>query len=249
MEEELIEIGLTRNEAKIYQVLLQKGPSYARELARECKLYRSCVYDALDQLVKRGLVAFMEKDKTRSFEALEPKSLLMWFREKEIRIASLVPKIQLEMSLQKEPKSKATIIEGIKAFRVVLFSWLEKKSAILVYGIPAIVPEMVRYFIEVFHQERIRKKVWMKHIYNEEALERIQYLNTLPYTEAKYLPEKFSSPVSTMICKDEVMLISWQPLTMIRIRNESLAKAYEKYFDILWEKAKKRISNEKIRKR
>ncbi|MEK6963857.1 MAG: helix-turn-helix domain-containing protein [Nanoarchaeota archaeon] len=241
MEEALTEIGLTRNEAKIYQTLLQNGPLCVRMLARESKLYRSCVYDALDQLLKKGLVAFMEKEKIRWFEALEPTSLLTWFKEKETLLASLIPKIQLEMSLQKESesKSKASMVEGIKAFRVIMFSWLEKKSLILVYGIPCAVPKIIRYFIESFHKERIRKRVWMKHIYNEEAKERIQYLNTLPYTEARYLPEKFSSPVSTMVCKDEIMLISWQPLTLIRIRNEALAKAYEKYFDILWEKAKK----------
>ncbi len=239
MEESLVEIGFTRNEAKVYSTLLQQGPLCVRVLARECKLYRSCAYDALDQLLKKGLVSFIEKEKVKQFEALEPKSLLVWYQEKEGLLKSLIPKIQLERTLNKEPSSKACVVEGTKAFRTLLFSWLEKRKPILVYGIPEAVPQIVRYFIDGFHKERVRKKVWMKHIYNKEASKRVQYLNTLPFTEARYFPEELSSPASTMICKDEVMLISWQPLTLIRIRNESLAQAYQRYFKILWEKAKK----------
>ncbi len=239
MEEILVEAGLTKNEAKIYGALLQSGASCVRVLARECRLYRSCVYDALDQLGKKGLVAFTEKDKIRQFEALDPESLLLWFKEKEALLQTLVPKIKLEMTLREETPCKASVSEGVKSFRVILFRWLEKKSPILVYGVPKNVPGIVCHFIDLFHKERIQKKIWMKHIYNEEASDRIQYLNTLPYTVARCLPNKFSSPVSTMVCKDEVMLISWQPLTLIRVRNESLAKAYAKYFEILWEKARK----------
>ena len=79
----------------------------------------------------------------------------------------------------------------------------------------------------------------MKHIYNQDAMERIHYLNGLSYTEARCLPQEFNSPISTMICKDEIVLISWEPMTMICIRNKVLTKAYEKYFEILWEKADK----------
>ena len=239
MEETLQEAGLTRNEAKVYWKLLTTGQLCTRALARECKLYRSCVYDSLDQLIKKGLVSFICKDKVKWFEAVEPESLLSWIREKEKSLEAILPALKLEIKLKKTIKSEAIILEGMKAFRHVMLNFLEKQSPILVYGIPSEVPDIVRYFIESFHKQRIDKKVWMKHIYNQDALDRIRYLNTLPHTEAKCLPEEFSSPISTMICKDEIILISWEPLTMIQIRNEGLAKAYQKYFEILWEKARK----------
>jgi len=249
MEECLTDLGLTKNEAKAYWTLLRQGPLCARVLARQCQVYRSCAYNALDQLMKKGLVSFFDQKSVRQYQALKPESLLVWYKEREATLKSLLPKLRLEVNLNKNTSSKACMAEGLKAFRILMYDWLSKKSPILVYGIPAKVPLITQYFIEAFHQERIRKKTWMKHIYNQEASARIKYLNKLPCTEAKCLPEAFSSPVSTMICKDEVALIAWEPLTITRIQNEALAKAYEKYFEILWEKAKKRVSNGKIRRR
>ncbi len=172
MEDALIEIGLTRNEAKVYWTLLTNGPLCTRALARECKLYRSSVYDLLDQLIKKGLISFVWREKIKWFEAVDPEGLLRWLQDKEQTVQELLPRLKLEVKLKKTAPSKAIILEGMKAFRQVMLSFLEKNRPVLVYGIPSSVPGIVRYFIESFHKQRAEKKVWMKHIYNKEAWER-----------------------------------------------------------------------------
>lgn len=80
----------------------------------------------------------------------------------------------------------------------------------------------------------------MKHIYNVDAKERIDYLNSLPYTEARYLPQEYSSPVATEVCGDHVNLILWdKDAIVIQIESKEIAKAYKKYFYLLWDLAKK----------
>ena len=80
----------------------------------------------------------------------------------------------------------------------------------------------------------------MKHIYNEDAKDRIKYLSKMPYTEVKYLPKEYNSPVSTEICGEEVMFVFWKknPL-VIHIHNKEIATYYKSYFEILWKNAKK----------
>jgi hypothetical protein len=80
----------------------------------------------------------------------------------------------------------------------------------------------------------------MKHIYNEDAKERIKYLNKIPLTEARYLPKEFNSPVSTEICGDEVMFVLWKASPIIvHIKSREIASFYKKYFEILWGISKK----------
>lgn len=69
----------------------------------------------------------------------------------------------------------------------MLDGFLKYNEPILVYGIPKEAPEKMKTFIPHFHNRRIPQKIVMKHIYNHNAQERIKYLNTLPYTEARYL--------------------------------------------------------------
>jgi hypothetical protein len=109
-----------------------------------------------------------------------------------------------------------------------------------VFGVPANVPKIVAPFIDHFHKEHARRKITFKHIYNEDARDRIKYLNSLPYCEAAYLPEKFNSPVSTFVCGPEIAIVKWEPLIFIRIVDETFARAYENYFYKLYEEAKKK---------
>ena len=79
----------------------------------------------------------------------------------------------------------------------------------------------------------------MYHIYNEDTKDRIKYLNKLSYTEAKYLPEDFSTHTNTAICGDEVMIIHWKKSPfIIHLKSKELADTYRKYFEILYKKAK-----------
>jgi hypothetical protein len=126
----------------------------------------------------------------------------------------------------------------MKAWRMTLFNLLNYKQPIYMFGIPKKASEVSLGFIELFHRTRIARRILMKHLYNENAKERIKYLNTLDLTEAKYLPQQFNSPVSTIVCGKEILIIHWdEPYTFIRIENEPLADSYKNYFELMYKQA------------
>jgi hypothetical protein len=136
-------------------------------------------------------------------------------------------------------KSDAFVYEGVKSFMNVLNHFLDYDEPILCYGIPKNAPGMLKTVLPHFHKKRIEKKIVMKHIYNHNAQERANELNKMPYTEARYLPEKFDSSVSTNICGDEVVLVLWIDIPIvIQIKNKKIAEAYKNYFELLWDAAK-----------
>ena len=61
----------------------------------------------------------------------------------------------------------------------------------------------------------------------------------IPLAEIRYLPEKYSSPVSINIYGDKTATILWasQPLAIV-IKNKYIADGYRNYFGLLWNTAK-----------
>jgi len=107
-------------------------------------------------------------------------------------------------------------------------------------GVSKEVPRLVAPFLINFHTRRIKAKIWMKHIYNTGNRKRVDFLNSLEYTEAKELPKYFDTPVATNICGDEVVMIQWEKNAfVIQIINKNVADAYKKYFELMWKIAKK----------
>ena len=233
-------LGLSKNESRVYLTLLKTGLTTATEIAKESKLHRPNVYDSLQSLIGKGLASYMTIEKTKKFKATHPRNLMLLLKQRELDLQKVLPQLELEAKLSTKEESFAEINHGLKAFRVCFFNLLEYKKPMYAFGIPKIVPKVVAPFISTFHKERIKRKIIFKHIYNEDAKERIEYLNSLDYTEAAYLPEEFNTPVSTIICGPETLIIKWQPVTFIRIIDEKLAETYQNYCEQLLKAAKKR---------
>ncbi len=235
-EDVLQDLGLSVNESKVFVALLNLGATTAGKIAEKCKLHRTNVYDALERLCEKGLASFILKDETKLFEAAEPQSLTRLVEERRAKLDSIMPQLLLDKQMAK--KASAHIFEGMKAWRMALFNLLNYNKQVYMYGIPKFASEVSLGFIELFHKTRIARKIPMKHIYNENAKDRIKYLNSMSLTEAKYLPQQFNSPVSTIVCGKEILIMHWDdPYTFIRIENEPLAEAYRNYFELMYKQA------------
>ncbi len=241
MAEKILEnIGLSKNESKIYLSLLKTGAAPAGRISETSGVHRTNVYDAMERLITKGLVSYVLKDDVKVFSASDPKSLLGILKEKAEMLQSILPNLALNHQLG-QMKTKVQTFEGISPFKTLFYDLLRYKKPIFVYGIPSFVPDKVKNFIAHFHKEREEKGIPMKHIYNFGAQDRIKYLNSLSNTEAKYLPKEYDSPVSTFICGDEVLLTMWslEPILVIRVLNKNLAESYNKYFELLWQLSSK----------
>lgn len=239
MENTLIELGFTKNEATIYLTLLDIGLAAVTKIAEHSKIHRTNVYDALERLVEKGLATYIFKEDTKYFEATDPENLINLLKDKEVKLKSILPQLLLKRKLASNI-GEAHVFEGLSAFTRFLDSLLKLKSPILVYGIPRRAPELMKTFIPHFHERRIKLKIPMLHIYNFNAQDRVKYLNTVPYTEAKYMVDKFESKAHTLICGNQVNITLWiDPIKSIQIINEEIADSYREHFNIIWKHAKK----------
>ena len=231
--------GLTENEAKVYLALLELGKSNVGKIADKSKVHRTNIYDSIRSLERKCLVKSFDEGKKKHFEAASPENLMSIIRKKEERLKSIIPEMKLSMQLAPK-KSQVHIYEGLEAFKSMLDHFLDTGKERLVLGAPNNAFVRILDFLKIYHERRVRLKIPMKQIYNYTAVERAKYLNTLPFTEARCLPEEYDSPVSTTICGDEVVMTYWGDAPIfIHIVSKEIADVYRRYFKIVWGKAKK----------
>ncbi len=236
----LIDCGLTDIESKVYLTLLRLGPSTAYKVSKEASVHKANCYEALKNLLEKGLVSTISRDKHAVYQTTNPESIINILKRKEDAVRSILPRLKIMEGMISE-KSEATILKGIKSIMNLLYSLLEYKQPIYIYGIPEIAPRLLKPYIMDFHKERTKRRIQMNHIYSYYAQDRIKILNKLPYTKAKHLPKSVVSSTATLICGPEVhlhILYETGASKTIRIIDKDIADSYRSYFFFLWKIAK-----------
>ncbi|MFA5992962.1 MAG: helix-turn-helix domain-containing protein [Candidatus Pacearchaeota archaeon] len=232
-------IGLSKNEIIVYLDLISHNHSSALEISKRTKIHRSNTYDSIRTLIEKGFLSETIKDNKRIFNAIEPHKIKNYIKQKEHEFDLILPELTNLKQNENNPGT-INISQGPFAAREALLDLLKLRNPIFVYGASKEAVETFgEGFLKEFHKERIKNKIHMKHIYNKNAQERISYLNKLKFTEARALPEKYDSSVSTNICEDFILLLIFsKPVLVIKIKNKEIAESYKKYFDLIWKSAK-----------
>lgn len=242
-EEVLAELGLSKNVSKIYISLLEIGPATMTQIAEASGVHRVNVYDSVNKLKEKGLVGEINTNGKRQYQAAPPETLRNIIKEKEMKLDKILPQLKLSEQLRQKDY-EVQIYEGWDFLRNMFIRFLDINEDILALDVPVFaINHLGEYFQKVIHKRRAEQKQTMYHIYCKEATERIKFLNTLPYTKARFLDREHDHNVTTSICGDEVAIHilhqheGQKPLTIF-IKNKQIADAYRLNFFTLWEKAK-----------
>ena len=234
VEKALIDLGLSSNESKVYLTLLKLGSTSAGEIAKKSKVYRTNAYEALNRLVEKGLVSYIYKGHQKFYEAEHPEKIMEHLNSKLHKFQEILPQLLADLQAVKA-KDKAHLYEGILGVKAITDDILRTKEEVVTFGVPRNISEIMKNFVSQYHKKRIDLKIVQKHIYDEDAKERIKFLNELKYTEAKYLPGAINSPATTTIYGDKIAFYIWSdPVLAVLIESKRMAESYRKYFEILW---------------
>ena len=246
MEDEFIleQVGLERNEAKIYSILIKLGESSAVTLARESGLHRRTVYDTLEKLQKKGFVNLKIKKFVKYFSPTNPEALSGMLKEKQRLIQSILPKLMQEYTA-KEKKVSVNIFEGVESMKVVftdlLKVCLKKKDEVVLIGAGLKTPQYMKYAFPHYINQLKRIKWRLIEPDTPGIKKSIKEWNINNIQEScRFLPEKYLSPVGILVFSDRVviMLLKDEP-SLIQITGAEYAKAFRNYFELLWKNAKR----------
>lgn len=160
----LTDLGLSLNEAKIYELLVKNGAQKPHDLAKLSGIGRANVYAILDQLKKHGLTLEMEGRQSR-FLAQDPGKLneLLERKAKEsddlkARFSSDLPRLLSAYHLATDRPS-FRVFEGLDGVVKVLDDSLTAKVEILTILDPAILTPEVNAVDDKYVAKRLRAKI------------------------------------------------------------------------------------------
>jgi len=243
--------GLEENEAKIYQALLEIGPSTVTQITIKAGVTRTFGYPILEKLSVYGLVSRVSgKSKKILYGAEHPRRLVQFIQSRKNQWERRLKEIEQELpdlvsiyKVAEKPVIKYQEgVEGVKAiYEETLNSTEEILSIIDVEGWD--VPEF-RQWGKNYNRERSRRKIherilmldtpsartWMKH-----------YPGSLRYTHYRWIkPERlskinnFRGEINVYENKVVLALLKKPNYMGVLIESSVLANLFKALFELAW---------------
>ncbi|MBU1855040.1 MAG: hypothetical protein KKF89_04940, partial [Nanoarchaeota archaeon] len=177
----LEQIGLSKNEIKVYFALLELDQSSATPIIKKARIPHSKVYPTLEKLIQKGLVSFVIKNNVKYFQSSNPQNLIEFIQKKEKELSTqkneiqkIIPQIEQRRKDTKE-KQESTVyedIEGVKAAFNDILNSLKKNEEYLVFTLgEELGTKELKLFLANYHQKRIEKGIKVRLIANKKIKE------------------------------------------------------------------------------
>ena len=234
----LQEIGLTPNEAKIYETLLNDGELGVSSISLNSGVHRRNVYDALDRLVEKGLTFPILSKGENTYKAASPAKLLEIVRAKENRLLAILP--AMEEQYNKRPrKQEAFIYRGTEGIKNYLRDILKTGADLYTIGSAGFLfNEKIKVFMTGFRAEEQSLGIKEKHIFNNALRPKISDWANIPTVSYKFLPEGNANDMSINIFGDHVVSVvegeSDNDITLYVSIDANLANGYRQMFEVMW---------------
>lgn len=235
VENILKDIGMTKNEVKVYLALLKLGSSKVGKISKEAETNRSYTYDALKRLLEKGLISYVVIGKRKWFKAVNPKRLTAFLHERADDVEEILPQLE-GIYKQTELEYNVTLYKGVKGVKTVFEDIIAEGKPNDVFGSEGQFVERMPIFAKHFVKQSEKKNIKIRHI-----IQRGRDVKPSKTTEVRFVPKKIKSPVATNIYGDKIAIIIWTEVPeAVLIKNKAAAESYRNYFEILWKSASKK---------
>ena len=239
---ELMQLGLTDEEARVYVACLEIGGGPVSVIAKKAKIHRVSCYHTLENLEAKGFLNQFSKNGMKAFAPEAPETFLKKAEEKVNVAKGLLPELRLMVSsLAFKPKMRS--YEGREGVERVFMESLSAKGEILGYTNLKDVTEFFPDFFKKYTKERFEKKVKVRYL-SPTTVDTVHVLDPfLPRDYDQNLIEillvnkdQFLFENEVLIFNNTVGIVSLNPdeLLGVLIESSTFARTMRAVFDLAW---------------
>jgi sugar-specific transcriptional regulator TrmB len=239
-------VGLTAEQAQIYESLLEHGPQSASELATSTPVKRTYAYSVCADLVKKGLIAQELRGRTTVFRALSPQQLITEAQTQKLKaelaqkeLENILPTLKSKYNLA-ENKPVVTYFEGVEGIKKVYQDTLSEKQPIdALVQTSEVHPEIYRWVTQEYVKARIAAGIAVRAIVaSGEKTEKYTELDKKELRETKVVDStSFPFKHEINIYGTKLAIINHNKtaqLIGIIIDNPHIATTFRSWFDLTW---------------
>ncbi|PIR86886.1 MAG: hypothetical protein COU11_03465 [Candidatus Harrisonbacteria bacterium CG10_big_fil_rev_8_21_14_0_10_49_15] len=234
----LTDFGLTKKQAAVYLASLQLGPVSIQAIAKAAKTQRTNLYDAVEELIERGLMAIVPFGKRNHYQAQDPTALKSLLHEKERALKDTLPQFA---SLYDAGETKPHIryypgLEGYKQAYEDSLTTTDKKL-IGIFSTQSMWEVIGRQAADDMVTRRIKKCIALRVIRSKVGEPNRIYPSSLgDLREMRWAPSGMEFPITTYVYDNKVMILSSKRETFgLIIESADIAAAHRHYFSALWQ--------------
>lgn len=250
--DKLVDFGLTREEARVYAMLLGKTPQTILAVSRQLSLPRTTVYDLTKSLIEKGLLERIVEYKRMKVRAYEPTILESAIQKEKDHVVQLEEnltflKSQLPYGLGLAIQTQVRYYHGATGFRQMMWNALAAKDEHVGYSIFGRSDVVGEKTMELWMEEMIKRKIKDRVIINpkKESLDFLtasgQGVARAKYQQTRILDEKSLAISGDTTIYNNIFAVAWWregEVVGVEIENPELVKTQKSIFEILWKLAK-----------
>ncbi len=239
---ELIKLGLSPEESKVYLAVLELGGAHVSLIAKKAQVNRVACYHTLGKLIKRGLINSLEKNKIKYFTIENPKTIVTKQRELLQKAEKLLPEL-LALRNSSSYNPKIQYYEGLEGIKNIFEDTLDTKE-LLGYTnlaqLPNVIPED---YLKQYAKNKLAKNIKTRML-SPISKKGLRYLDTYypknfdrNLVEILFInPKQFMFEYEINIYGDKVSIVSLNPDELIGLIIESpfYSKTQRGIFNLSW---------------
>lgn len=243
MLNQLRNLGLSENEAKVYMAMIELGPATVLEISAKAGVNRPTTYVQIESLKKIGLVSTQVKGKKQIFIAESPEQLefvidreRIAVEQKKEELKKILPELTNLFNLS-DSKPQVRFFEGREGLLKMHSELVKTKteeviSFVSIDGLHKTFPDNNK----TLSSRRVEKGIKSRVIYTNSGEPNMKRFDEKLLREAKYVSsDKFPFKSDIAVYGDKISISALDGTAVgVLIVHKELADSFRAIFNLLW---------------
>ncbi len=234
----LEELGLTENEAQVYLTALSLGPTTVLSITRASGIRRTTIYTVIESLKAKGLMSIELAGLKQRYVAEDPDKLESMLEARRAKFRKLLPELEAMHNL-KGGESTVKYYQGLEAVKNIDEGLIRDIKPHETYNVIADQEKWLGLddkFFKDFTARRGKLNIDIRIIFQDTPIAREFKKYERNYNaKIKLMPRDIKLDIDIITTPQRIVFHQLiPPIMAIVVENQSLIRAHQQIFDIMW---------------